>query len=220
MGNLDEIRALLAETAKYNAETARLYTEHAKWHAKEDKQRAERNVEEDRRRTESDRKHAEAMVRADKLSAQINATRDVVNGISKSNNLVTENYFYESIYENNMFGGIHYDDIRTNMHSIKKMPDKTRLEGEYDLILINDTSICLIETKYRVRSKDIDNLVNKHVVNFKILFPDFADYNYYLGIAGWSFDEDSEAKARSLGIGILKLKGDAVVINDDNLKVF
>jgi hypothetical protein len=201
-----EIKDLLADIAKRQAEA--------------DKRQAEADKRWEERMAKLDKKHEEAIARGEKLDARIKAIGDHVNGISKSNGLIADNYFYESIYETKKFGGIQYDEIKPKMHSIKKMPDKTRLEGEYDLVLLNDVSVCLIETKYRVRLDDIANLVNKQVVNFKILFPDFADYNYYLGIGGWYFDEKSDEEAKRLGIGILKLCGDAVVIDDSELKVY
>jgi hypothetical protein len=162
----------------------------------------------------------ESQKRWDKYQEDIRYMREDVIGISKSNGMVAEEYFYNSLRSSKTFGGIHYDYIRRNMSSIRKLPDKTRVEGEYDVVLLNDTSICIIETKYKVRKEDIYKLVNKDVANFKLLFPDYADCDYYLGIGGWCFDDNSEAIARGLGIGIIKLNGDALEVNDTDLKAY
>nr|AXS01290.1 hypothetical protein [uncultured bacterium] len=146
--------------------------------------------------------------------------RDLLNGVNKSHGMMSENYFYRSLRKSMTFGGVHYDEIKPKLHSIRKLPDKTRIEGEYDIVLFNDVSVCIIESKYRVRPEDVEKLVNKQVVNFKILFPDYADYKYYLGIAGWGFEGNSEAIARAHGVGVLTLNGDAVEISDADLKVY
>jgi hypothetical protein len=63
-------------------------------------------------------------------------------------------------------------------------------------------------------------LVRKQVKKFKKLFPQYSNYKYYLGIGGMSFTSGVEKRAKELGVGILKLKGDVVEIYDENLKVY
>jgi hypothetical protein len=86
--------------------------------------------------------------------------------------------------------------------------------------MINGNSICIIETKYRVRPDNVSKLVNKQVKKFKRLYPEYSKYDYYLGIGGMSFTSGVDKKAKELGVGILKLKGDVVEIHDENLQVY
>jgi len=55
---------------------------------------------------------------------------------------------------------------------------------------------------------------------FRILCPDYADFNIYLGFASLSFYKELEQECINQGIAIIKQVGDTVVINDEHLKVY
>jgi len=63
-------------------------------------------------------------------------------------------------------------------------------------------------------------LIEKKVGNFKTLFPSYANHDFYLGIAGFSFDARLEKFAKENGVAILRQKGDIVEIEADNLKEY
>ncbi|MCL1946481.1 MAG: hypothetical protein FWF51_07415, partial [Chitinivibrionia bacterium] len=98
--------------------------------------------------------------------------------------------------------------------------DGEKIESEYDVLLTNDVSVCIIETKSRAREDDIKDLVENKATKFKKLFPIFANHKLYLGFAAMSFEKGVREEAKKLGIGILKPKGDFVEVYDDNLKVY
>ena len=50
--------------------------------------------------------------------------------------MTTEDYFYNSLFNNPTLGGIKFDIIRKNIHTRTK-----RLEDEYDIVLYNGDSI-------------------------------------------------------------------------------
>jgi hypothetical protein len=127
---------------------------------------------------------------------------------------MTEEYFFNSLNATKTFGGISFDKIERNKYDVDFD------NGEYDIIMINGNCVGIIEAKYRVRPNDVSKLVKQQVIRFKNLFPQYSDYKYYLGIGGMSFTNGVEKRAKELGIGILKLKGDAVEIHDENLKVY
>jgi hypothetical protein len=154
-----------------------------------------------------------------KTAEGLQELRESVFGISTSNGMVAEDYFYNSLRDAKVFGGIHYDEVSKNWHRIRKTPGG-RVEGQYDIVLYNDVSVCIVEAKYRVRKDDVLELAGKDVANFKILFPDYTDYKFYLGIGGMCFEDGAEAEAKKLGMGILKLNGDAVEVQDADLKVY
>lgn len=58
------------------------------------------------------------------------------------------------------------------------------LQDEFDIILINGTSVAIIEIKYKVRPNDIEKLFKK-MENFRILFPIYKNYKLYAGMAGF-----------------------------------
>ena len=135
--------------------------------------------------------------------------------ISNNNGSSTEDYFYNSLFDNPVLGGIKYDTIKKNFYSVTK-----RLEDEYDIVIYNGNCITLIECKYKAHENDLNKLIDKKVDNFRTLFPDFKDYAIYLGLASFSFYHELEEMAKQKGVAILKQKGDVVEIEVDNLKAY
>ena len=127
----------------------------------------------------------------------------------------TEDYFYNSMLDNPVLGGVRYDKIRKNIHGVS-----LRLEDEYDIVMYNGNSIALIECKYKAHENDLRKLMDRKVDNFRELFPDFKDYKIYLGLASFSFYPELEELAKENGVAILKQKGDIVEISADNLKAY
>jgi len=73
--------------------------------------------------------------------------------------------------------------------------------------------------KYRARKYHIDGLLNK-VGKFRTQFPFYAGHKVLLGIGALSYEAGVEADAKAHGIGIMKANGDAVEIDDVNLKAY
>jgi hypothetical protein len=141
-------------------------------------------------------------------------------GIGRSNGKVAEDYFFSSLEKTKTLGGVHFDVVKRNLRGSIRIDNGKTLDDEYDITLINDNSLGLVEVKYTVEKDDVKNLVKEQVENFKQLFPMYAKYKFYLGIGGLSFGEQAEDEAKKLGVGIFKLNGDAVEIYDKNLKVY
>ena len=136
-------------------------------------------------------------------------------GITDNNGSNTEDYFYNSLLDNPVLGGIKYDSISKNLEIRSK-----RSQGEFDLVMFNGESIALIECKYKAHKSDVEKLINKKVDSFKKLFPVYANYKFYLGIASFSFYPELENFAKQNGVAILKQKGEVVEIEADNLKIY
>jgi hypothetical protein len=213
--------------------------------AETDRRAAEAKAEADRRAAEADKRAAEAKVEADRRAAEADkcaaeAKEKIANlqkmsedmfkglaelraetrGIGESNGKFSETYFYNALFDSMSFGGINFDQVDKGLKRAQRTPEGTKVVGEYDVVMYNGDAIALIEVKYRVRKEHVTNLVDKQISNFKRLFPQYAGHNYYLGIAGLSFEENVEAEALSRGIGILRPKGENVEILDQNLKAY
>jgi len=127
-----------------------------------------------------------------------------------------EEYFFNSFDEEKQdFFGEHFNDIDKNL----KPPKKNNLKDEYDIVMYNDTYIAIVETKFKAHKHDIQKVINK-AETFRILCPDYKDYNIYLGLASLSFYPELEQECIEHGIAIIKQVGDTVVINDAHLKVY
>ena len=162
---------------------------------------------------------AETTKGVDKMYKSICGVKEELGGISASNGMVAEEYFYNTLNETLTFGGYHFDFA--DRHLKRKRTDKNgkRVEAEYDVLMGNDLAACIMEVKYRARIKNIDELIEK-VDKFRIHFPAYANHKIILAIGALSFDEGVEDAAKERGIGIMKQDGDAVVVYDENLKVY
>jgi hypothetical protein len=118
------------------------------------------------------------------------------------------------------FAGVKFDSMEAGLTRRKKFSDGTKIEGEYDLILYNGSAIALIEAKNRVRRGDVTKLINEQLPRFKLFFPQYKDFTFYLGFCGMSFEEGVEKEALEKGIGTLKPNGDAVEINETTVKAW
>ena len=127
----------------------------------------------------------------------------------------TEEYFYNSLFDNLRLGNIKFDEISKNLHG-----KVSRLEDEFDIAMFNGKNVALIECKYKANENDVLKLIEKKVENFKLLFPFYANHSFYLGIASFSFYPKLEKLAKDNGVAILRQKGEVVEIEADNLKVY
>ena len=165
--------------------------------------------------SENAKLHAETEAQMNRTDETLKRMGIHLGGITDNIGMTTEEYFYNSLYDNPKLGNIKFDSISKNIHIKTK-----RLEDEYDIVMYNGDCIALIECKYKAHENDVRKLIDKKVVNFRILYPDFKDYSIYLGIASFSFYPELEIFAKENGVAILKQKGDVVEIEAENLKVY
>jgi hypothetical protein len=166
-------------------------------------------AETDKRFKETDSKFKET----EKLVKELTKN---IGGVSNSNGAYAEEFFYNALKHNKTMGGVKFDAINKNVSFSKK-----GINGEFDIVMINGNAIGLIETKYKVKKADLDDLIMKKPTSFRLLFPEFKDYKFYLGIGGMSFENKKiEDQAHQAGIAILKQKGDVLLMDDANLKVY
>ena len=143
-------------------------------------------------------------------------TSKLVGGIANSNGDVAESYFVNSFANHLRFAGQEFDSHSSNLvKSIKKL----NLKDQYDLVLYNCNSVVIIEIKYKAKKDDVKQALKK-AQTFKQLFPEYANFALYLGLAGLNVEVAAEKEAINQGIAVIKQVGDAIVINDAHLKVF
>jgi hypothetical protein len=140
--------------------------------------------------------------------------------MKKSSGEVAEEYFFNSLNATKTLGGVHFDSVKRNLKGTMSLENGKTLDGEYDIVLINKDSMGIVEVKFKVSRKDVENLAKKQVESFKRIFPNYSKYKFYLGIGSMSFNKQAEDEAKKLGVAIFKLNGDAVEIIDKNLKVY
>jgi len=162
---------------------------------------------------ETDRILTEKFAETDR---QIKAVNKQLGGMGNSNGDVAETYFRNSFAKSMFFAGQEFDHIDA---PLTRKNRKLNLQGEYDIVMYNGTSVAIIEIKYKVEKEVVKRTLEKMEV-FKKLFPQYQDYAIYLGLAGLSIEASAEKEAIEQGVGIIKQVGDTVVINDAHLKVY
>ena len=195
---LDEIRAILAETARRQEETAKRQEETAK-----------RQVEAVKWLEDYKKDNKKA----------IDEMRMNISGISDSNGMYAEEYFYRTLIDSMAFGRHHFDFVDRNRTRMCKDKDGKPIETEYNVLMTNANTVCIVEVKYRAR-KDHVELLLKKVAKFRIQFPAYANHKIFLGIGALSFEDGVENMAKEYGIGIMRQNGDAVEIDDTDLKAY
>ena len=188
----DNIKEMIAETSKNIAEHDRMLT--AKF-------------------AETDRMLTAKFAETDR---QIKELSRNIGGITKSNGEIAESYFVNSFSNAMQFAGQEYNGFDSR---VRRKDKKLNLQGEYDLVLYNCTSVVIIEIKYKARKKDVQELLTKAPI-FKQLFPQYANYGLYLALAAFHFEENTDQESIDQGIAVIKQVGDNMVINDAHLKLF
>jgi len=180
----------------------------------------EKFAETERQRKENDREIKEKFAETDRQMKEtdrmMKELQKTVGGMGNSNGDVAESYFRNCFAKNMSFAGQEYDHIDA---PLKRKNKRLNLQAEYDIVMYNCSSVAIIEIKYDVDKDDVDSTLEKVEV-FKKLFPQYQDFDIYLGLAGLSIEASAEKKAIKQGIAIIKQVGDTLVINDAHLKAF
>ena len=205
-----ELRNLMAEREKKLEE---LLADYKKATAERVKREAEWSVKDAERKIELDAAIKKAL-------DGIEGLKKDTNGISNSNALYSESYFYNSLERNMRFGGVDFDRMDCGVRRLKKMPDGKKLQNEFDIVMYNGDSIAIIEVKYKVREGDAEDLIKKDIGDFKAFFPEYENYSFYLGIAGMAFDPGTQEEAKKYGVGILRHGGESVIIEDAHVRAY
>ena len=163
-------------------------------------------------------KEAAARIKEIDLLMKENARQ--IGGISKSNGEFAEEFFYNSLKETMNFAGVRFDVISDKFGGRRILPDKTEIEAQFDIVLHNGKSIALIEAKYKANLKDVKELVEKKVPNFRLLYPEYSKHKLYLGIGSLVLKDRVVQEAKKLGVGLMKQRGDAVEYKTDWVRVY
>ncbi|MDR3232193.1 MAG: DUF4670 domain-containing protein [Planctomycetaceae bacterium] len=184
------------------AEEERIRAQQFEKYKEEALKRAQEWAEEDRQRKKE-------------IDAAFKEMSREVGGIGHGNGAFAEEYFINSLKKSMTFGGIHFDEIYPHVS-----PMRNKIRDEFDIILANDSVAALIEVKYQVQRDFLSTLTTRKVSNFRMLLPDYAEHQIFLGIGSMSFTDDVIVAAKGLGIGILKQTGETIEYDTENLKAY
>ena len=115
---------------------------------------------------------------------------------------------------------INIDIATTRFKNRVKLEDWTFIEWEYDLMWINWKDIVVVEVKNKLKDDHISKFINKQLPRFKLLFPEYKNYNLYWWIWSLIVWKHQEKIAEKQGLFVFTQWEDwnAMIMNDDNFK--
>jgi hypothetical protein len=151
------------------------------------------------------------------MSEQMIEVRNEIGGIGKSNGEMAEQTIYNALKRDMTFAGIKFDDL---LPKAKRHSSKLNLEGQYDAVLVNGKEAAVFEIKYKVRPEDVVKLATKQLESFRKLYTEYANYQIVLGVGGMSFEDGALEEAEARGIGIIRVIGEKVEYQTDNVRKY
>jgi hypothetical protein len=207
--DLNELRAEAIRTA-LKADNARLAADLAREdaaRAKEDAARAKEDAE--RAKQEAARSMALSKIDLDRADAHMReALAEMgrrLGSMGQNQGDVAEEFFYNSLEDSPTLGGIHYDYKGKGWRK-----QLGKVQDEFDIVLVNAEHVALIEVKYKAHANDLAKILDKKVNNFKILFPEYANYQHHLGFASLHMNDELKQSALDAGVMVLQRKGDVM----------
>jgi uncharacterized protein YjbK len=164
----------------------------------------------------TDVKLAELIEQQKLTDAQIKETNRQLGGIGNTNGEFAENFFFSSLAQKMQFGGIKFDYIERNVkRRVRSLSD------EFDIVLYNGDSVGLLEIKNTVKAANVTQLISTKVQNFRILNPEYANAQIYLGVGGFTFENEGvKATAKAAGVAILEVQGDHFDADTENMRAY
>jgi len=143
-----------------------------------------------------------------------------VAGISNSNGKFAEELFYDSLESSKTFAGVHFDEISKVFGGVKKMPDGKMIQDQFDIVMLNDNAVAIIEVKFRAEKDYPKDMAERKANNFRALFPDYANCKIYLGLGSLIFEGNVVREAKKYGVGLLKQCGNAIEYKTDWVRAY
>ena len=138
----------------------------------------------------------------------------LLGNIGQNQGAVAEEFFFNSLQAKPILGGVQYEEVIQNAKSING-----KLQGEYDVVMVNGKSVALIEVKYAVHANDITKTING-IGNYRSLFPQHKDFDIYGAIAGFKISPEVVELAKEQGLMVLKRVGDVLEVDAGRVQRF
>lgn len=159
----------------------------------------------DARQAEADARQAEADARHAKLDAKLDRLAEMYGGVGNSLGAVAEEFYYNSLKANPVLNGMRFDFIDKNITR-----SHAGLEDEFDLVLVNGRTVFVVEVKHKAHKKDLQRLLETKAVNFRRLFPEYADHEQRFVLAAFHIHDDIKRAALERGVTVLQRKGEVI----------
>lgn len=149
-----------------------------------------------------------------KTDEKLNRLSELYGGVSSNQGSAAEEFFFNTLTANPEVGGITFDRVTPHV-----MPATKNKQGEFDIVMVNGSSVAVIEVKYKVHPSDIDKAA-KNLKRYRDFFPEHKNYALYGGIAGFSVPPDAVKAAKEKGMFVLKRVGEVLKTDAKEMRAF
>ena len=210
---------LLAEITVSQAKTEDLLAEITVRQAKTEDLLAEITV----RQAKTDEQLAELTVSQAKTDAQIAKTEAIVKDIARQygNNINNqsrraEEFFFKGIEKLDLqLAGVKFNNINAN---VRRKTDSSGME--LDALLFNGEVVAIMEVKTNLHIKDVKEVYDKRIPNFRKIFSEHQDKDLLVIVAGLSIEKDALEKAHEYGFICLQPDNQQIAIDASHSKLF
>ena len=208
----------IAALAEQHKEIAKQHRELVEQQKKTDAQLAKTDAQlakTDAQLAKTDAQLAKTDAHLDKVSAKIDRIADLVGNISNNQGELAEDFFYRSLVDNTQLGKMHFDIVYRNQSA-----HKNKVEDEFDIVLLNENSVAVIEVKQKAHPKLIDEMLNRKLPNFRLLYPHYKHQKLYGAIASMVTNDELIQRAKEAGLFFLTQKAEHLVLINDEVRYF
>ena len=177
-----------------NSKAIKQLTESSKAHSKVIEQLAESS--------EANKKAIEQLTESSKAAqARWDRFMERYGGYVDNDSRNTEIFFIEGLWKQDLVvGDIKFDDLVANSQHWRKGVVMMELDG----LLINGTTVGMLEVKSTLHFKDVERVRDKRVDRFREFYTEHSDKKLAVILAGKLINPDAAELARELGYILLK----------------
>lgn len=200
MAQIQSIRDIHRETALMLKEQDKWIEKHNRWieeHNLWSKEQDRRMAETDRQMKETDRKLKEL---ANRFTSQ---SGHIIEGLMEPSAL---RIFQDAGY-----------DVDRCTKNYKIHIKATGQKAEYDVILLDNTVVIVVEVKINCTKTDVDDFI-KHMIPFRELFPEAGSKEVLGAMAAINYERDADRYAHEQGLFVIRVSDSDLFSLDDPSK--
>ncbi len=190
-----------------NRETALLLKEQDKWIEKHNRWIEEHNLwskEQDRRMAETDRQMKETDRKLKELANRFSSqSGHIIEGLMEPSAL---RIFQDAGY-----------DVDRCTKNYKIHIKATGQKAEYDVILLDNTVVIVVEVKINCTKTDVDDFI-KHMIPFRELFPEAGSKEVLGAMAASNYERGADRYAHEQGLFVIRVSDSDLFSLDDPSK--
>jgi len=169
--------------------------------------------EADRRAAEADRTMKELKQGIAKLEKTVDRTSKAVDSLTTRWGRFVEELVEPAVIKLFQAKGIDVKEVYPRARS-----KRYATPMEIDILAVDETELVLVECKSRLSKDDVDEFLEK-LLQFKLAFSHYKNYQVYGAVAGIEINEGIDRYAYRKGLFVIKPSGDTVaIINDEGFK--